>query len=63
MNDLQSQRDELQNTVDTFEKRIQQLEGDLQSSENEKLNHLQGTINNPSLSLVFLSAGTLQIQV
>ena len=42
MQDIQSQRDELQKTVDTLEKRIQQLECDLETSENEKLKYCQG---------------------
>jgi len=50
VHDLQSQRDELLNDVDTFEKRIQQLEDNLRFSENEKLKHFQGTINHPNFS-------------
>ena len=53
MHELQSQRDELLNDVDTFEKRIQQLEDELKSSENEKLKHLQGNTNNPYFSKNF----------
>ena len=52
MQALESQRDELLNDVETFEKRIQQLEDNLQLSENEKIKHLQGTINIPYLSVI-----------